>query len=422
VVVNEMRAFRGAAVAALFLAAVFASAQSSAGQSSAPEQAAPRRILVSFERAFLSGYSAEEIGVLKQSFLLALSEADRAPSPVDYGAKPLPGRTADRDKAAREVGADCWLAAVIEGARAQPRIRVVSRDMLYDTTSVDISVSRKEPFAMMDVYRERWDDIVGKVVAAYPPLSPAAFSQGPPPALPLKIHALPGTVITGLSMQPLAVGPDGISSVELASPAPYTLRAALGGYLPSIVSFYYRGEGDMPVTQVRPPWLFLDLAFLNGFFPGVSATVAFSPFPGFLRLGYTTFRAGITFGDTLFISLPLSQITLLGGIYLSPVDSPTRIYVGIGPLLRLSLPSSGSLVVDGLLPWGVQAVGGVEFTLGGNWRFMLEYAPTLYSAPVADLLRYYFGSNNGGSTFPYFIFPPFALNVVEVRMGLRLSL
>ena len=429
-VVSRMRAFSAAAIAALsFLAAGLAHGQAASpdkpgapSQAASSDQVAPRRILVSFQKAFLSGYSTEEIGVLKQSFLLVLSEAEGAPSPVDFGTRAFPGRAADRDKAARDVGADCWLLATIEGSRARPRIRVISHDLLYTTTPVDLTVSRPEPFAMMDVYRERWDDIVPLVVKAYPPLGAAEFSQGPPPAMTLTLHALPGTVITGLSPRPLTVGADGTVRVDLASPAPYSLRAALGGYLPSLLSFYYQGEKEISVTQTRPPWLLLDLAFLDGFYPGVSATVASSPFPGFLRLGFTSFRVGLSLGNSLFSSLALSQITLLAGIYLSPEDSLTRLYLGAGPLLRFSLPSNGSLVLDQLLPWGVQAVAGMELTIAPRLRFMVEYAPTLYATPQPDYFAFYFSGNDGGM-FPYINFPPsFALDVLEVRMGLRWAL
>jgi hypothetical protein len=236
------------------------------------------------------------------------------------------------------------------------------------------------------------------------------------------IRALPGTVITGLTPQPLTVGPDGTASVELAAPAPYSLRAALGGYIPSHMTFYYQGEPEITLKQTRSPWLFIDAAFLDGFYPGVAATVATSPFPGFLRVGFTSFRIGLAVngGDSIFSSLPLSQVTALAGIYLSPEDSPTRLYIGAGPLLRLSLPPDGSLVVDEMLPWGVQVVAGLELAMLPTLRFVLEYSPTVYATPQPTLFQNYFG---GGSTFPFVTFPPsFALNALELRMGLRLAL
>ena len=137
-VVRRMRGSCAAAVGLLLLNAACAAH----AQAAAADQPAPRRILVSFQKAFLSGYSDEEIGVLKQAFLLVLSQADGAPSPVDYGQRAFPSRSAARDKAARDLGADCWLLATFEGSRARPRIHVLSHDLLY-TTSMDFTVFRR---------------------------------------------------------------------------------------------------------------------------------------------------------------------------------------------------------------------------------------------------------------------------------------
>jgi hypothetical protein len=221
----------------------------------------------------------------------------------------------------------------------------------------------------------------------------------------------------------LKVGADGSASIQLASPAPYTLRAAAGGYVPSMMSLYLDGQTEITLPQTRSPWLKLDGAFLDGFFPGVAATFALPSLPLFARVGFTTFRAGLAVnaGDNLAVSLPLSQLTLLLGIYLTPEDSPTRFYVGVGPLLRVSLPPGGNFTIDQLLPFGVQAVGGVEFPIAGKLRTFIEYAPTGYYTPLPLLFQYSFGNNNG--TFPFVNFPPtFAVNILELRIGVRLSL
>ncbi len=189
------------------------------------------------------------------------------------------------------------------------------------------------------------------------------------------------------------------------------------------MAFYLNGQTEMTVNQVKSPWLYLDAAVLDGFFPGVSATWAIPIFPGFIRLGFTTFRVGIAFNqDQPLASLPLSQITLLLGWYVSPEDSATRFYAGAGPLLRVTLPPNGSFTYDHLMPWGIQAVAGWEFALGGSFHAFIEYAPTLYSTPEPEVFKAYFGVDNNG-TFPYVIFPPsWALNPVEIRFGLRWTL
>src|SRR5208337_4287429 len=186
-------------------------------------------------------------------------------------------------------------------------------------------------------------DIVPLLARKYPSLGPAAYTRGPPAPITVTLRARPGTVITGLSPKPITAGPDGTASIELPSPAPYSLRATLVGYVPTRMAFYLDGQSEINVDQVRSPSLYLDGAFLDGFFPGVSATYAVPIFPGFIRLGFTSFRAGLAVTqDQPLVSLPLSQITLLLGWYISPADRPNRFYVGAGPLLRVTVPPGAS--------------------------------------------------------------------------------
>ncbi|HVP18681.1 MAG TPA: hypothetical protein VMU36_06760, partial [Spirochaetia bacterium] len=306
-------------------------------------------------------------------------------------------------------------------------ISVVSYDLLYNIKALDFSVSRSEGFSMLDIYRERWDDVISRVAKKYPPIVSHEYSRGPPAPVTLTIHAVPGTTISGLSPKPLSVDGSGTATIQLPSPAPYSFRAVAGGYVPSRTDIYLDGETEMTLEQVRSPWLKLDAAFLDGFFPGVSASFSIPSWPLFARVGYTTFRAGLALNTMdknngqILASLPLSQVTLLLGIYLNPEDSEGRWYLGAGPLLRFSLPSGGQVpVTDALLPWGVQLVAGREFALAGALRFFVEYAPTGYITPEPALFVDSFGRNQG--TFPYVNFPPvWALDPFELRFGLRWS-
>ena len=411
----------GIVVACLLLAAQWIFAED---QAPPPGQNAPRRILVALEKSWLSGYSSEEMVILQRSFMTVLSEAAGGPAPVSYGfLKGFPGSIKDRNKAARDAGADCWVLLRLSGFKGSPSIQVVSYDLIYDTLTFDFSAPRHEAFPIMDISRERWDDIVPLLARKYPALDPLAYTRGPPAAVSVIIRAKPGTVITGLSPKPLAAGPDGTASVDLPSPAPYSLRATLVGYVPVQMTFYLDGQSEISVDQVRSPWLYLDGAFLDGLFPGVSVTYAVPTFPGFVRVGFTSFRAGLAVNqDQLLTSLPLSQITLLFGWYVSPQDRPRRFYLGAGPLLRVTLPPGGSFTIDHLLPWGVQLVAGWEFPFTGNLHAFIELAPTLYATPEPKLFVDSFGTNNGSpnATLPYLNFPPsFAVNPFEVRFGVR---
>lgn len=82
----------------------------------APDKA-PRRLLFVMEKSglFGGGYSDNEMIVLKRSFLTALSEADDAPTPIDYSLKSFPSSVLDRNKVARDHR--CGLLARREGIR-----------------------------------------------------------------------------------------------------------------------------------------------------------------------------------------------------------------------------------------------------------------------------------------------------------------
>jgi hypothetical protein len=415
-----------AALALIVAAFPVVSAQEQAAGQPAQEQLppdkAPRRLLFVMESGAISGYSADQMIILKRSFLTALADHDEAPTPVDFGSKPFPSSLADRNRIARDAGADCWIVVRLSGLGGSPSISVLSYDLLYNLKTLDFTAHRSEGFSMVDIYRERWDDVIPAVVKKYPPLIAHSYSRGPPAPVTLTIRGVPGTVITGLSPKPISVGAGGNVEIDLPSPAPYSLRASARGYIPARASLYLDGKTELKLEQARSPWLRVDGAFLDGFFPGAAATVSVPALPFFARLGFTSFRAGVAINqDQITVSLPLTQVTLLLGVYLSPEDNPTRWYLGAGPLLRVSLPAGGSFTIDELVPFGVQVVGGLELPLVGKLKTFLEWAPSGYYTPQPSLFQASFGSKSG--TFPYFTFPPLgAIDLFELRVGLRWSL
>jgi hypothetical protein len=381
---------------------------------------APRRILFVMEKGGLFSYSDNEIIILKRSFLTALSEVDDAPVPIDYSLKTFPSSAEARNKATREAGADCWLVVKVSG-RGSPTLNVVSYDLLYNIKTLDFSVSRHEGFSMLDVSEERWDDVIPTVVKKYPPLISRSYSRGPPAPVTLIIRAVPGTTITGLSPKPLLVGREGTTTVELPSPAPYTLYATAFGYVPTRMNFYLDGQGELSVEQPRSPWLRLDGVLQDGFFPSVSANFSIPSLPLFARLEFTSFRVGASVNSQyVFTGFPYSQLTLLLGLYLSPEENDLRWYFAAGPLLRLTWPAGGSFGVDPLIPLGVQIADGCDFPLAGKLRGFVEFTPSCYYSPNPSAFYNSFG--NQGS-FPYIIFPSgFALDLLEFRFGVRWAL
>jgi hypothetical protein len=386
-------------------------------QDASPETATPRRILVAVEKGPLAEFSDDDLGILARSFLTTLSSAEGAPSALSFGRGRFPSLPADREKAARDRGADAWLFLSISGSEARPILRVSSYDMIYQVATLSFTIRRRDPLPIMDIDRELWSDVVPRVVAAYPAIQPAAYDRGPTTAVPVIIRARPGTIVSGLTQKPIEIGRDGTASVQIPSPSPYSLRATLAGYVPTAESIYFNGQPEILIPQTRSPWLLLDFALLDGFYPGVSGTLASSPFPGFVRLGFTTFRAGLALNqDQILSSLALSQLTAHVGLYFSPEDKQVRWYAGAGGLLRVTLTPARVLILDVFMPWGVQAIAGAEIAFTPHIRTYVELAPTLYKISSVGLYTAY----TRNFSFPFIPIETIgALDPVEVRLGLR---
>ena len=400
------------------LAALLLAAWPVAAQDAADQPPTPRRVLIAVEKDRWAGFSNDDLGILERSFLTTWSGTEGAPSALAFGSGQFPAKPADREKAARTRGADAWLLLVIAGSPSHPTLNVSSWDLLYQVAPVSLTARRRDPFPMMDIDRELWGDIIPRVVAAWPPIPVTAYNRGTIAAVPVVVRALPGTVVSGLTPKPVVVGRDGTAALQIPSPSPYSYRATLGGYVPEAQSLYYNGEAEIVIHQTRSPWLLLDLALLDGFYPGVSGTFAASPFPGFLRLGFTTFRAGIAVSQDsgILSSLPLSQLSLHAGLYLSPEDRAVRWYAGVGGLLRVSLPPGGTITLYGFMPWGVQGIGGLEITFDPHLRTFIELAPSYYATPLSGLFLAYYAD----SGFPYIpLGTSGALDPVELRVGVR---
>ena len=79
-------------------------------------------------------------------------------------------------------------------------------------------------------------------------------------------------------------------------------------------------------------------------------------------------------------------------------------------------------MVDQLLPWGIQTVAGIEFTVAPKLRFMIEYAPTCTPLPIRTLLAFYFSQTTAACFRTSIFHPPSLSTFSEVRMGLRWAL
>jgi hypothetical protein len=201
------------------------------------------------------------------------------------------------------------------------------------------------------------------------------------------IEGLPGTTLENLPDGPYVLGEEGRLALTLPTPATYTVRATLAGYVPVEEGFYLGDEARrVPLVQVATYRFAIDVLASSFQFPGVRFRYHIVPGSWFVRTGLTTQYYGINFvpNRPLFSAgnSKLSTVYLDGGSMIGPLDAFTRFLVAGGGFLRLRHD-----------PIGFErdaSLGGVHLSLGAelapwrrepvlrNLRLFADYQPTFF--------------------------------------------
>jgi len=405
-----MQRIRPAALLLFLLAASFLS-----GQEQSPRET-PRRLMLGVAQSGSIGLTDEELTIASRSMLLALQEtradlilvepARRLADPSDGGMSQL----------AEESGADCWMLVDISGSKSELVFRIHSRDILSGSTVIDTTIRRQagEELSMMVLPYERWQDLSGLLAGAYLPREATDLPSRDPGSAVLIVRVLPGTVLTFSGGTKATVGLDGAAEVTLPVPAAYQIQAALRGSSTVKESLFIQSNRALAIEQARVPRFAIDASALICW-PGLA--VSFFPLPEwmFVRAGLTTYIVGLAFRpEELFFSDPLTNLDLLGGIYVNPAYSPVRAYAGLGGFLRFVHAAGWPMRLDPLAPAGFEAVLGIETPIGASARFFAEYEPMLYSTATPELLRSTQRSRAG-----WIFFSRAALQLLSSRIGIR---
>lgn len=403
---------------ALFVVGSILLAQACFAQTSSEAAKAVRRLLVSLEAQPESGFTVLEAAVLSKSLALSLQGGLSGITIMEQGPSAFPPMLAARNEEAARRGADSWLGVAISGSRGAPAVHVQSFDLLTQTMVIDQSFSAVQDLAADDVSRMHWEMIVSLAKEKYHAADAADLRKNERRAVKLTIHALPDTRISGLPGGPVLTSTYGAATVSLEAPSFYHVRATRAGYYPAQMDLYVDADRDVQMVQQPESWFCAEGSFFNALFAGGDVGFFFLPDTAFLKVGVTSFLAGLAFTpDSLFYSSPLVHMNVQIGSYWLPEDSFLRLYTAIGGFLRVVLIPGFPAHLDVISPGGLQLNLGMEFPIGGRSRFFVEYVPMLYLSTVTDLFMDSLGPN--GVPFGYVPVSFGAFDFANVRFGLR---
>jgi hypothetical protein len=317
----------------------------------------------------------------------------------------------------------------MSGGRKSPTLVIRSYDMLLKREAISEKLQLDAAFDLPDPPVATWKKLVDMVAGAYPPLDtdqPLKTAAADRPALwtkgtaTLTLHAVPGTVISGLDGDPRTVGEDGTLKETVRSPATYLLTATHPGQLPLETAVYLEDDREVTLPQHSPARWSFDAGLYGMSFPQVEGSLFIVPGWLYVRAGLMTYLGGLAFNDEqMFWSSPLTTLSVRVGTYaFFPQESWFRTYVGAGAFLRVAHPLGNPAVyIDQAASWGIQLTLGIE---ASPWpqtrsRFFFEWLPTEYITPYPDLFLASMSRVGDGFT----ILPFAVIDFTGFRVGWR---
>lgn len=243
------------------------------------------------------------------------------------------------------------------------------------------------------------------------------------------VMAEPGTVIRGLSGEPLAVPAEGRVELPLRVPGTYPWRAKAPGAYPERGVFDALEHGATMTVPERPlrRWA-LEFGMHMIQYPDLYGSWRFAEDTLFLRAGLSQFLAGLYLGDATddsgewgFVSYPLVQPGLGLGAYLLPPDYPVRPYLTVSAFARVIISAELPLTLDPVGPFGTSAVMGAEWALAERLAMFIELGASFYPCTDGELFAATRGSGNTGPTLSMYG-PRWFLELPLFRFGTRMTL
>ncbi|HRW23905.1 MAG TPA: hypothetical protein P5298_05820 [Spirochaetia bacterium] len=246
----------------------------------------------------------------------------------------------------------------------------------------------------------------------------------------VRVTAAPGTVVSGLSDEPMTVPESGELELPLRVPGTYPWRAVSSGAYPESGYFGALEQGvslAVPRTPLRR-WA-IEAGLYMTQFPDLWASWRFMDDRLFLRAGLRQFLAGLylvgeEYGEDTppaILSLPLIQPGIGIGGYFLPPDAFVRPYAQAGAGLRLLVASWAPLVPEPVAPLALEGAFGAEWGLTRRIAVFVELGASYYPFCDGFLMASVRGADDSGpSGFLYG--GSWLVELPTLRFGARLSL
>jgi hypothetical protein len=401
------------------LLALFAACSGALAQPSSSAIQRERRLLLFFSVRPEAALRPEEQRLMYESLLLQLSSSGSGFLVMESRNAEVPGTDRERTEKALAEEADAWVWVEVTGGLNAFAYSLSSYDLLTRKKSIETRLGKDTPVRLRDLQRRLWQEAAALLGEAY-----KLIEYGTE----VTFKAAPGTRISGLLKEPLAIGESGALTVALPNPSLYGYRAACRGYYPLRGHFNLKDQPlELELRQEKADRWILDAGLNTMNFLSLGAGIFVLPNYLYFKLGVVPYLAGLFFSgsddsyveSTVFYSAPLTLLSLQAGYYFNAEDARVRFYAGVGAGIRLlhTVPYFG---LDPISPVALQLTAGFEIPLFRSIRGYFEYIPTIYLTGEPELLRASFPA--GHRAFNYLFASWMGLDFMNYSLGVRFQL
>jgi hypothetical protein len=215
----------------------------------------------------------------------------------------------------------------------------------------------------------------------------------------LRVVAPPGTLIKGLSKEPVLIPGSGFLELRLRSPASYVWFASLSGCEDETGLLPVTGtEESLSISFRERHPARLEIGLLRGAFPDLWFSWRLAEGRLFARAGLVQYLAGLSLEDEDSSTGRRPYIAYLGrfepalglGCCLTPPDEPVRLYLALDSGLRISVTEGDeffTMALDELAPIELRPAFGLEWRASALFSLFFELGSSLYPTGEAALLE-----------------------------------